>query len=100
MKATETQSHGVVFQHAEFQCLGGIDPMVANAPSSRRCQERGFLEFHYSAPYAAGGEATVATIELRCRTHHLYEAELDFGTSVRHRGHGRHETRTSTADDH
>ena len=68
--------------------------------SGRRCQERGFLEFHHSAPYAAGGEATVATIELRCRAHNLYEAELDFGTSVRLHGHGRHETRTSTAGDH
>ena len=51
----------------------------------RRCQERGFLEFHHTAPYAAGGDATVQTIELRCRAHNLYEAELDFGPSVRER---------------
>ena len=57
------------------------------AASGRRCQERGFLEFHHSAPYAAGGEATVATIELRCRAHNLYEAELDFGPSTRRRDH-------------
>jgi hypothetical protein len=51
----------------------------------RRCQERGFLELHHTAPYAAGGDATAETIELRCRAHNLYEAELDFGPSVRDR---------------
>lgn len=51
----------------------------------RRCQERGFLEFHHTVPYAAGGEATVETIELRCRAHNLFEAEIDFGPSVRER---------------
>jgi hypothetical protein len=51
----------------------------------RRCQERGFLEVHHTVPYVAGGEATVETIELRCRAHNLYEAELDFGPAVRMR---------------
>jgi hypothetical protein len=41
-----------------------------------RCTERGFLEFHHVRPYAAGGEATVTNIELRCRAHNQYEAEL------------------------
>jgi hypothetical protein len=49
----------------------------------RRCEARGFLELHHTVPYAVGGEATVDTIELRCRAHNLYEAELDFGPSVR-----------------
>ncbi|HLG54749.1 MAG TPA: HNH endonuclease signature motif containing protein [Vicinamibacterales bacterium] len=44
-----------------------------------RCTERGFLEFHHIVPYAAGGEATVETIALRCRAHNQYEAEQDFG---------------------
>jgi 5-methylcytosine-specific restriction endonuclease McrA len=51
----------------------------------RRCQERGLLELHHTTPYAAGGEATVETIELRCRAHNLFEAEIDFGPSVRER---------------
>jgi hypothetical protein len=55
------------------------------AADGRRCRERGFLELHHAAPYAAGGDATVDTIELRCRAHNLYEAELDFGPSVRQR---------------
>src|SRR5207237_1288706 len=34
-----------------------------------RCEERGFLEFHHVIPYAAGGEAVVENIQLRCRAH-------------------------------
>ena len=44
-----------------------------------RCSERGFLEYHHVRPYAAGGPATVANIELRCRAHNAYEAALFFG---------------------
>jgi hypothetical protein len=45
----------------------------------RRCTERGCLEFHHVAPYAAGGESTADTIQLRCRAHNGYEAERYFG---------------------
>jgi hypothetical protein len=45
----------------------------------RRCTERAFLEFHHIEPYAAGGEATVENISLRCRRHNGHEAELFFG---------------------
>jgi hypothetical protein len=41
-----------------------------------QCGERGFLEFHHVKPYAEGGLATVDNIEMRCRAHNLYEAEL------------------------
>jgi hypothetical protein len=44
-----------------------------------RCGERGFLEFHHVQPYAAGGPATSANIQLRCRAHNAYEASLFFG---------------------
>jgi 5-methylcytosine-specific restriction endonuclease McrA len=44
-----------------------------------RCTERGFLEYHHLRPYAAGGVATTANIELRCRAHNAYEAALFFG---------------------
>ena len=47
-----------------------------------RCDERGFLEFHHRQPFAAGGEMTVDNLELRCRTHNAYEAELFFGPFV------------------
>jgi hypothetical protein len=62
--------------------------------NGRRCTERGFIEFHHTAPYAAGGEATVDSIELRCRAHNLYEGELDFGPAVQR--HAR-STRASSA---
>jgi hypothetical protein len=44
-----------------------------------RCTERGFLEFHHVVPYAGGGEADDSNIQLRCRSHNAYEAELWFG---------------------
>jgi hypothetical protein len=45
----------------------------------RRCNERAFVEFHHVRPYAAGGEATTANIQLRCRRHNDYEARAFFG---------------------
>jgi hypothetical protein len=53
------------------------------AATGRRCTERAFLEFHHVEPYALGGEATLANIQLRCRSHNAYEARLWFGN-----GHG------------
>jgi hypothetical protein len=44
-----------------------------------RCRETGFLEFHHVVPYAAGGASTIDNIQLRCRAHNQYEAELDVG---------------------
>lgn len=45
----------------------------------RRCEETGFLEYHHVVPYARGGAAAADNIELRCRGHNVYEAELVFG---------------------
>jgi hypothetical protein len=47
-----------------------------------RCTERGFLEFHHVLPYAEGGEAPTSNIQLRCRSHNTYEAELWFGVDT------------------
>jgi hypothetical protein len=44
----------------------------------RRCEDRGFLEFHHLGPFAAGGGASVENIALRCRAHNQYEADLFF----------------------
>jgi hypothetical protein len=57
--------------------------------SGRRCGERGFVEFHHVKPYAAGGEATVENIQLRCRRHNDYEAKLYFGREGPNDGSGR-----------
>jgi HNH endonuclease len=51
----------------------------AFAGAGRRCNETAFLEFHHVTPFAAGGEATAENIQLRCRAHNQYEAELFFG---------------------
>jgi hypothetical protein len=48
-------------------------------PGGRRCAERGFLEFHHVVPHGAGGEPTTGNVQLRCRAHNQYEAELYFG---------------------
>lgn len=45
----------------------------------RRCEERGFLEFHHVEAYAKGGQPTIGNIQLRCRAHNAYEADLEFG---------------------
>jgi hypothetical protein len=45
----------------------------------RRCDARRFLEFHHLKPFAVGGKATADNIELRCRAHNRYEADLFYG---------------------
>jgi hypothetical protein len=47
-----------------------------------RCSETAFLEFHHVRPFAAGGESTVDNVELRCRAHNQYEADLFFGPLI------------------
>lgn len=47
--------------------------------TGRRCDERGFLEFHHVVPYSEGGAASVDNIQLRCRAHNGYEFERAFG---------------------
>lgn len=48
-----------------------------------RCRETGFLEFHHVVPFAKGGATVSQNLELRCRTHNVYEAEQEFP----HSGH-------------
>ncbi len=55
-------------------------------PSGRRCEERGFLEFHHVTPFALGGRASVDNLQMRCRSHNAYEARAYFG----HRAGPRH----------
>lgn len=57
--------------------------------NGRRCTEHGFLEYHHVEPYATGGPPTVDNIQLRCRAHNGYEAELDFGPRSRSVGESR-----------
>lgn len=50
----------------------------AFAGTAGRCSEVAFLEFHHVVPFALGGAATTANIELRCRAHNAYEADTVF----------------------
>ena len=46
-----------------------------------RCTETGFLEYHHVLPFAEGGDASATNIELRCRAHNQYEADVWFGAA-------------------
>ena len=50
----------------------------------RKCGERAFVEFHHLVPFGTGGLPTVDNIELRCRAHNSYEAEIFYGPARRH----------------
>jgi hypothetical protein len=52
-----------------------------NGPHGR-CTETGFLEYHHVLPFAEGGKTSLANLELRCRAHNQYEADLWFGAGV------------------
>ncbi len=52
----------------------------------RRCGERAFVEFHHVVPYAVGGRPTVDNIQLRCRAHNTYEAEVFYGPAKSYAG--------------
>lgn len=75
--ATGTRHISAEVKRAVWLRDGGRCAFVGH--SGRRCNTRGFLEFHHIVPYAEGGEATVKNIELRCRAHNQYEAALHFG---------------------
>jgi hypothetical protein len=49
-----------------------------NGPQGR-CAATAFLEYHHVKPFACGGETSVENLELRCRGHNQYEAEMHFG---------------------
>ena len=51
-----------------------------NGPHGR-CTETGFLEYHHVVPFSAGGETSASNLELRCRAHNQYEADLWFGST-------------------
>jgi hypothetical protein len=49
--------------------------------SRGRCTETGLLEYHHVVPFAEGGDTSASNLELRCRAHNQYEADLWFGVS-------------------
>ena len=73
--------HGTFRRASGGRCGSATSGRCAYVGSHGRCAETGFLEFHHVEPYAAGGRAVVENIELRCKAHNAYEAELFFGES-------------------
>jgi len=59
----------------------------------RRCSSTWQVEFHHRAPYARGGTHEIDNIELRCRAHNQYEADLEYGARFM-------TTRRHSASDH
>ena len=45
----------------------------------RRCESTWQIEFHHCVPYGRDGAHRTDNIELRCRAHNQYEAELEYG---------------------
>jgi 5-methylcytosine-specific restriction endonuclease McrA len=45
----------------------------------RRCESAWQLEFHHCVPYGRDGPNSTGNIELRCRAHNQFEAELEYG---------------------
>lgn len=43
------------------------------APDGSTCGSTSGVEFHHVQPYAAGGDATIENIEMRCRAHNGFE---------------------------
>ncbi|MFN8549136.1 MAG: HNH endonuclease signature motif containing protein, partial [Candidatus Eisenbacteria bacterium] len=56
---------------------GGRCAFVSDA--GVRCDATTLLEFHHRHPFALGGPHAAANLELRCRGHNQYEADLVFG---------------------
>ncbi len=47
--------------------------------NGRRCTARRGLQFHHRHPYGYGGDHSVENVQLVCRTHNRYLADIDYG---------------------
>jgi hypothetical protein len=64
---------------------GGRCAFVAN--EGHRCNQGRHLQYHHAKrPYATGGPPTVDNLQLRCRAHNAYEADLYYGPTRRFSG--------------
>jgi 5-methylcytosine-specific restriction endonuclease McrA len=78
-KKSETKTRAIpartrreVFERDEGRCTF-VDV------EGRTCASTWQVEFHHRIPYASGGTHDTDNIELRCRAHNQYEADLEFG---------------------
>jgi len=71
-RAIPAQTRREVFKRDEGRCTF-VDA------EGRPCSSTWRVEFHHRIPYASGGTHDPDNIELRCRAHNQYEADLEFG---------------------
>ena len=71
-RAIPAQARREVFNRDEGRCAF-VDT------EGRRCSSTWQVEFHHRIPYARGGTHDIDNVELRCRAHNQYEAELGYG---------------------
>ncbi len=50
--------------------------------TGRRCTETKHLEFHHIQPFGRDGDHNPNNVVLLCKTHNLYQAELEYGKEV------------------
>jgi hypothetical protein len=48
----------------------------------RRCGSAWQVEFHHCVPYGRDGPHTTDNVELRCRAHNQFEAEVEYGREL------------------
>jgi 5-methylcytosine-specific restriction endonuclease McrA len=85
-RAIPARNRREVFKRDEGRCVF-VDA------ERRRCSSTWQVEFHHRIPYAKGGTHDVDNIELRCRAHNQYEADLEYGARFM-------ATRRHSASDH
>lgn len=71
-RAIPAKARREVFNRDEGRCVF-VDA------AGHRCSSKWQIEFHHLLPYARGGTHEIDNIELRCRAHNQYEAELEYG---------------------
>ena len=71
-RAIPAQVRREVFRRDEGRCAFMDD-------EGRRCDSAWQLEFHHCVPYGREGPHSTGNIELRCRAHNQFEAELEYG---------------------
>ena len=72
MRAIPARVRREVFERDEGRCAF-VDG------EGRRCASSWQVEFHHRVAFAKGGLHGAGNVELRCRAHNQYEAELEYG---------------------
>ena len=72
MRAIPARVRREVFERDEGRCA------FADG-EGRRCGSSWQVEFHHRVAFAKGGLHATGNVELRCRAHNQYEAELEYG---------------------